>query len=156
MQETHAGESAGPCPEWQANDAPPPPRVHTPLLPQRPPSLFQALPISSRPCWSLISNLSLKWTCSISSNKNYYVLTSCGFRRYKSVVMLQIKCREWIITFWIRGIPLNGDHYCVLIKIPLIIKIIFWGFNTSIRDMQIKLRDRHRCGLLLNPNKYWY
>ena len=43
----------------------------------------------------------------------------------------------------------------MLIKIPLIIKIIFWCFNNSIRDMQIKPRDIHQRGFLLNPNKYW-
>lgn len=103
----------------------PPCRPHS-FLPHRPP---RGHPIPSE-------------ASTLSSDKKYYDLTTCGFRRFGSAVILQIKCREWVITFWIWGVRLNRNHYYTLIKIPLIIKIIFWCFNNSRRGMEIKHRDR--------------
>ena len=101
------------------------------VLPGGPPSWLPVLPIS----FCLASIFPLKWASSMSSNKKYYDLTSCGFSRYRSVVTLQIQCCEWVITFWIWVVRLNGNHYCMLIKILLMVKIIFWCFNNSVRDM---------------------
>ena len=77
----------GPCQDHQKADE---------LLSARrcfPSGTTQLAPSSSYlflPPLGLVAIFPLKWACSMSSNKKYYDLTSCGFMRYKSVVTLQI------------------------------------------------------------------